>query len=133
MREVGEVGMTGNEIIKWITDNGLERINMFRPGRKLIALNAKQSLRAASKRIEELEDFNKKASAEIKALNQCIDGVIAGQMTFCDWCEDQKECQRECKGQGCSEWWMMFNPPISEEGGADESQGIYAASPSCGD
>ena len=42
---------------KWIKDNGLERINMFRPGRKLIVMNAKQALRSASKHIEELEDW----------------------------------------------------------------------------
>ncbi len=90
-------------------------------------MNAKQAAKAASKRIEELEDWNAKASAEIKHLNQCIDSVIAGEKTYCDWCEDQEECQRECKGKGCSEWWLMINIPADdpEEGSAeDESKGF---------
>ena len=96
-------------------------------------MNAKQSLRAARKHIEELEDYNNRARAEIKALNQCIDSVIAGEKNYCDWCESREECQLESKGKGCSEWWLMFDPPIREEGSdADDSKGIYAAGPSCG-
>ena len=90
-------------------------------------MNARQAAKAASKRIEELEDWNAKASAEIKHLNQCIDSVIAGEKTYCDWCEDQEECQRECKGKGCSEWWLMINIPADdpEEGSAeDEGKGL---------
>ena len=96
-------------------------------------MNAKQALRAASKHIEELEDFNRRSSAEIKALNACIDSVIAGTKTYCDWCEEQNECQRQCKGQGCAEWWMMMEPVLPEEGEkADESAGILSAGPDCG-
>lgn len=108
-------------------------------------MNAKQSLKLASARIEELEDFNRRASHEIKALNACIDSVIAGEKTYCDWCEEQNECQRECKGKaGCAEWWMMMNPPVADgeqttsvsmtgEGSEDESKGILQASPYCGE
>jgi hypothetical protein len=96
------------------------------------AMNAKQSLKAASKHIEELEDWNLRASAEIKHLNQCIDSVIAGEKTYCDWCEDQQECQRECKGAGCSEWWLMLNIPETEEGENDDSERVLSASPVCG-
>ena len=96
-------------------------------------MNAKQSLKLASARIIELEDFNRRASAEIKALNACIDSVIAGEHTYCDWCEEQEECQRDCKGTGCSEWWMKLNPVLPEEGEADgdSSEGILSASPTC--
>ena len=90
-------------------------------------MNAKQSLKKASELIEKLEDFNRRASTEIKYLNQCIDSVIAGEKTYCDWCEDQEECQRECKGKGCSEWWLMINIPADdpEEGSAeDEGKGL---------
>ena len=38
-------------------------------------MNAKQALRAASKHIEELEDFNRRSSAEIKALNAAATNV----------------------------------------------------------
>ena len=107
-------------------------------------MNAKQSLKLASARIDELEDFNRRASHEIKALNACIDSVIAGEKTYCDWCEEQNECQRECKGKtGCAEWWMMMNPPVAEgeqvtsvsmtgEENADESKGVLQASPYSG-
>ena len=97
-------------------------------------MNAKQSLKLASARIIELEDFNKRASAEIKALNACIDSVIAGEKTYCDWCEEAEECQRESKGTGCEEWWMTLNPVLPEEGDkADESAGILSASPAGGE
>lgn len=69
-------------------------------------MNAKQSLRLAAKHIEELEDYNRRAAADIKAYNQCIDSMIAGGNP-CEWCEDQEECQRECKGRGCEEWWLV--------------------------
>ena len=86
-------------------------------------MNAKQALRAASKHIEELEDWNLRASADIKGYNQCIDGVIAGQCSFCDWCEENAECQRECKGQGCEEWWLKDIDPYATEGKDNDSQG----------
>lgn len=106
-------------------------------------MNAKQSLKLASAKIVELEDFNRRASFEIKALNACIDSVIAGEKTYCDWCEEQNECQRECKGKtGCAEWWMMLQPPVDAgeqvnsvsmtgEESADESQRILSASADC--
>ena len=93
-------------------------------------MNAKQALRAASKHIEELEDYNRRASLDIKNLNRCIDSVIAGEKTYCDWCEEENECQRECKGTGCSEWWLKMNlPDQPEEGETDDSKGILSASP----
>lgn len=104
-------------------------------------MNAKQSLREASKHIEQLEDFNRRASAEIKSLNRAIDSVIAGQMSWCDWCEEKEECQRECKGHGCEEWWLAMNPndrpelaDYLQEGGeaVDESERFLSASPDCG-
>ena len=89
-------------------------------------MNARQAAKAAAKKIEELEDFNRRASAEIKNLNRVIDSVIAGDKTYCDWCEENEECKRQCKGVGCSEWWLMFDPPVPQEEGsdADDSQGV---------
>ena len=87
-------------------------------------MNAKQSLRAAAKQIEELEDWNQRASTDIKAYNKCIDGVIAGQCSFCDWCEEKRlgECEKAELGTGCGDWWLMDNPPVQEpeEGSADD-------------
>ena len=106
-------------------------------------MNAKQSLRAASKRIEDLEDWNNKAKHDIKGYNACIDGVIAGQCSFCDWCEENRlgECDKPEKGTGCAEWWLMDNPvvKIPEEG--DEADGgtenigktVLSASPAGGE
>ena len=101
-------------------------------------MNAKQSLKAASTRIEQLEDWNNKAKHDIKAYNACIDGVIAGQCSFCDWCEEERlgECDRPELGTGCGEWWLMDNPPVSdpEEGSeADDSKGILPAGPESGE
>lgn len=104
---------------------------------ELELMNARQAAKAAAKKIEELEDFNRRASADIKAYNACIDGVIAGQMTFCDWCEENPECKLEAKGKGCSLWWLKEITPedvktyvlSSNEEGSDESKGILGASP----
>lgn len=72
-------------------------------------MNAKQALRAAAKRIEELEHYNRLASADIKTYNEVIDGMIAGRSP-CDWCEDQQECQLQAHadGKGCDMWMLAF-------------------------
>ena len=96
-------------------------------------MNAKQAAREAAKRIEQLEDFNKRASAEIKSLNDCIDSVISGQMSFCDWCEERNECQLQAKGTGCELWWLAMNdrPSFKREEEADDSKGIFSAGETC--
>lgn len=68
-------------------------------------MNAKQSLKAASKRIEELEWFNKSAGATIRSLYIALDVIFSGG-NVCELCEDWEECQLECKkqGKGCPEW-----------------------------
>ena len=71
-------------------------------------MNAKQSLKLASKKIEELEHYNKRCVADIKAYNQVIESMIAGGSP-CDWCEDRVECQLNAKGKGCDEWMLAMN------------------------
>ena len=68
-------------------------------------MNAKQAARAASKRIKELEWFNKSAGATIRKLYQALDAVFSGG-NVCELCEDYVECQLEAKKQckGCPEW-----------------------------
>lgn len=69
-------------------------------------MNARQAAKLAAKRIEELEDFNRRSVADIKAYNACIDGMIQGKSP-CLWCEEENECQLKDKyGKGCSEWWL---------------------------
>ena len=96
-------------------------------------MNAKQSLRAASENIKRLEDFNLRCTNDIKGLYHCIESVIAGEKTWCELCEEQAECQRDCKGTGCTEWWMKMDLPVpvkDQEGSeADDSKGILSASP----
>lgn len=88
-------------------------------------MNTRQSLKKAAAKIEELEDFNRRAVAEIRGLNACIDSVIAGEKTYCDWCEEQNECQLEAKGKGCDLWWLMMNLELPEkEDDPDESTGF---------
>lgn len=95
-------------------------------------MNARQAAKAAAEHIEQLEDFNRRASQEIKGLNACIDSVIAGEKTYCDWCEERDECDRAEKGTGCKEWWLTMDLELPDgEGDADEGAGILSASPDC--
>ena len=95
-------------------------------------MNARQAAREAAKHNAELEDFNRRASQEIKGLNACIDSVIAGKKSFCDWCEERNECDRAEKGTGCKEWWLTMDLELPDgEGDADEGAGILSASPDC--
>ena len=71
-------------------------------------MNAKQSLRLAAKKIEDLEYFNARCVADIKAYNQIIDSLIDGG-TLCDWCHDREECEKERTGIGCDEWMLAMD------------------------
>ena len=99
-------------------------------------MNQRQSLKAASKHIQELEDFNARASADIKAYNTIILCMIEGASP-CGWCEERAECQLEAKdGKGCSEWWLGYGTQITEgdvkeadkDGAKIDIQGSDAAS-----
>ena len=85
-------------------------------------MNAKQALKKASEHIVELEDYNKRCSADIKAYNQCIDGMIAGKSP-CPWCMEYPECQKDEKdAKGCGEWWLKdidFTQETVNGGGGD--------------
>ncbi len=80
-------------------------------------MNKKQALKAATERIDWLEDengnleyFNKRAAGDIKAYNKVIDGMIAGESP-CPWCEDfaTGECKNPEKGgKGCKDWMLMW-------------------------
>ena len=92
-------------------------------------MNKRQALKAASQRIEELEDFNRRAAADIKAYNRVIDGMIDG-ISPCEWCMEYEGEDCPHKGEkvnGCSEWWLKDVP--FEEESADDSEGIHGASP----
>ena len=90
-------------------------------------VNGRQAAKLAAKRIEELENYNRRAAADIKAYNACIDGMIAGESP-CKWCEEQSECQLEAKGgKGCSEWWLMDIAPTNAEVEDSDSEGIYGS------
>lgn len=71
-------------------------------------MNARQAAKAASKRIEELEHFNRLCSRDIKAYNKVIDHMIAGGSP-CEFCDDKGECDKPEKGKGCEEWMLEWN------------------------
>ena len=87
-------------------------------------MNARQAAKAAAKRIEEMEHYNAKCKADIVAYNRVITGMIAGDIDPCEWCEEHADCERPLRGKGCSEWWLAFTPPVVEEVGADEGEGV---------
>ena len=97
-------------------------------------MNAKQAAKAAAKKIEELEDYNRRCVRDIRAYNAVILTMIDGGSP-CDLCEDHDECNRDVKGgKGCMEWWLTNNLPEAEEGGdGDDGEGILQASPAGGE
>ena len=81
-------------------------------------MNMRQSLRAANKRIESLEHYNRRCKLDITAYNQVIDGLIAGNLNPCEWCEELSECQSEKKGHGCENWMLK---DLTDEKGDEQS------------
>lgn len=93
-------------------------------------MNARQAAKAAAKRIEQLEDFNRRATADNKAYNLVIEDMIHGKSP-CPWCLEFDEC--EDKTHGCENWSLkMDHGQTAEEEPADESKGILSACPGCG-
>lgn len=70
-------------------------------------MNQRQSLKKASKRIEDLEIVMARAKADIVDYNTVILGMIEGGSP-CPLCEDWDECQLQAKtdGKGCPEWLL---------------------------
>ena len=87
-------------------------------------MNAKQSLKQASKIIEkqeaeiaELTRLNNLYKADVKNFYECIEGTVDGK-SICDWCDAYKECQLQDKGgKGCKEWEHILQ---QQEAGQDE-------------
>ena len=75
-------------------------------------MNGKQAAKAAAKHIEELEDYNRKASADIKSYNIVIGEIIAGKSP-CKYCEEFRLGECECpekQDHGCESWWLTNGP-----------------------
>lgn len=72
-------------------------------------MNARQAAKAAAKRIEELEYFNQRASADIKRYNEVI-GAMINHASPCQFCEDLEECRAAGKDTaiGCDDWMLSF-------------------------
>lgn len=87
-------------------------------------MNGRQAAKLAAKRIEEMEHYNARCKADIKAYNHVIWGLISGELNPCEWCEDNADCERPLKGKGCSEWWLAFSHPEIEEENANDREGV---------
>jgi len=89
-------------------------------------MNKKQSLKAASKHIEELEHYNFLCKRDIKAYNKVIEILIAGGNP-CPWCDVQEDCAPICQGHGCKEWVLKFDLTDEEvDGSANRSETVSA-------
>ena len=93
-------------------------------------MNARQAAKAAAKRIEDLEHTAAQNAADIKAYNQCIQDMIAGESP-CKYCEEMRLCEcpnPEKQDHGCQQWWIRLDvTPEPVEEGLDDSKGIHGA------
>ncbi|MBO7340403.1 MAG: hypothetical protein J6U66_10105 [Lachnospiraceae bacterium] len=76
-------------------------------------MNAKQALKKASERIQNMEHTLFCNKVDIKAYNECIMAQIDGKSP-CPWCHDYEECEKEEKN-GCSEWMLRMPKFTAEE------------------
>ena len=87
-------------------------------------MNKRQSLKAASQKIEELENYNHRCKADITAYNVVIQALIRGESP-CPWCEEYQECQLGNKdGSGCDQWWLSFTHPDVKEEPENDSEAV---------
>ena len=71
-------------------------------------MNARQSLKLASQKIENMGYTLFCNKADIKEYNRCIEGMIRGESP-CPFCNEYAECMNEEKdGKGCSEWLLKI-------------------------
>lgn len=75
-------------------------------------MNAKQSLKLAAKRIEDMEHQIMLNIRDIRLYVQCIHSII-NHGSPCDYCEDHDECEIAGKNvdAGCDDWMLkLWNP-----------------------
>lgn len=96
-------------------------------------MNARQAAKAAAKRIEELEDSNRRYAHDIRLFYEAISHMIH-HGSPCDYCEDRHECADAGKDVqiGCDEWFLDSGiiPESETKAGkeaGDESEGILSA------
>ena len=89
-------------------------------------MNARQAAKAAAKHIEELEDYNNRATATIQGLYKCIEIMFKGG-NVCEHCDDYEECQLKAKeeGKGCEDWVMEDITPEDVKEVSDDSEGVH--------
>lgn len=68
-------------------------------------MNAKQALKEANARIEELQSFYGMSNLTVARLYKALN-VIFSNGNVCELCECYEKCQLEAKkqGKGCPEW-----------------------------
>ena len=86
-------------------------------------MNARQAARAAAKHIEDLEHYNAMCKRDIVAYNRIIEGLIAGNLNPCDWCDEQPDCAPSNQGKGCKEWCLKFDLPEEKKGDEEQDDG----------
>lgn len=90
-------------------------------------MNAKQALKKASERIQNMEHTLFCNRVDIKAYNLCIMAQIEGKSP-CPWCHDYETCEKkEREKKGCSEWMLAIPKFTAEEvkEAEDASEGLH--------
>ena len=91
-------------------------------------MNAKQALKKASAKIQNMSYTLFCNKEDIKEYNKCILDQIDGKSP-CPYCHDYQECQLEAKdNKGCPEWMLkmpMFTMADVKQEEEDEGEGLH--------
>ena len=92
-----------------------------------------QIIDAQEKQIADLLDYNARNALDIKAYNEVIDGMIAGNSP-CPMCEEYDSCEKAEKGKGCGEWMLTWKVQenVGKEISGDDGEAVSATGDNSG-
>ena len=95
-----------------MTDRAMEQVIMALHLCETVGRNP--NLPKLAQEIENVRYQNMAYAFDVRSYVECVHHMILDGSP-CDFCEDQKECQRDCKGgKGCIEWWLRYSEGVTQ-------------------